>query len=170
MPDAIATLAAAVGPTIRLLPQVGQGLGDALNGAANHLLAEGFDQVALISSDNPSLPSANLAAAFQALTSHDIALGPAEDGGYYLIGLTQPSPGLFQRITWSTSLVLAQTLERAAELGLRVAILPTWYDVDEVAGLRRLYSELTMLTDDRARHTRHLLKQHFPAGLDVERP
>ena len=69
-------------------------------------------------------------------------LGPAEDGGYYCIGLKSPHARLFEDIAWSTEQVLAQTLERAHEIGLDTVVLPMWYDVDDLASLRRLTEEL----------------------------
>jgi rSAM/selenodomain-associated transferase 1 len=157
----------ALGPTARLLPQRGEGLGDALSGAAAALLADGYDQIALISSDNPDLPPAYVAAAFAALDDHDVALGPAEDGGYYLIALSRPHLGLFERITWSTAVVFDQTRQRAAELGLSLAALPPWRDVDDLAGLRRLHADLAAGPADVAANTRAFLHAHYPDGLDA---
>src|SRR5207245_10682807 len=71
-----------------------------------------------------------------------VVLGPADDGGYYLIGLKQDHCRLFEEIDWSTERVLEQTMQRAAELDLEVKILPTGYDVDDRATLRRLCDEL----------------------------
>ena len=67
-----------------------------------------------------------------------IVLGPTEDGGYYWIGMRHPHPDVFQGIAWSTSLVLAQTPERAQALGLAVRLLPSWYDIDRPEDLARL--------------------------------
>ena len=64
------------------------------------------------------------------------------DGGYYLLGLKTAHRRLFEDIAWSTERVAAQTLERAREIGLDVHMLPVWYDVDDVEGLRRLHGEL----------------------------
>ena len=123
-----------LGPAARLLAQRGEGLGAALSGATAALLGDGYDQIALLSSDNPDLPPAYVADAFAALDSHDVALGPAEDAGYDLIALSRPHLGLFERITWSTAVVFDQTRQRAAELGLRLRALPLWRDVDDIAG------------------------------------
>ena len=71
-----------------------------------------------------------------------VVLGPSEDGGYYLIGLKNLHRRLFQDIAWSTKQVLAQTLERAAELGLEARLLPAGYDVDDQASLERLRRDL----------------------------
>jgi hypothetical protein len=69
-------------------------------------------------------------------------LGPAEDGGYYLIGLKRPHARLFEEIEWSTERVFAQTLDRAVELRLDTVSLPRWYDVDDIASLRRVADEI----------------------------
>ena len=70
----------------------------------------------------------------------DVVLGPTEDGGYYLIGMRAPRAALFEDMAWSTPTVLGRTLERAQRLGLRVACLPAWFDVDTAADLERLGS------------------------------
>jgi hypothetical protein len=77
-------------------------------------------------------------------------LGPARDGGYYLIGLKQAHERLFEEIEWSTSKVLAQTLERAGEIGLEVELLPEWYDVDSTAELGLLCEELFSSNGERS--------------------
>ncbi len=78
-------------------------------------------------------------------------LGPAEDGGYYCIGLKRPHARLFEDIAWSTERVFGQTLERAREIDLDTAVLPTWYDVDDLASLRRLADDLLGNSLDRNR-------------------
>jgi glycosyltransferase A (GT-A) superfamily protein (DUF2064 family) len=86
-------------------------------------------------------------------------LGPSDDGGYYLIGVKKPHRRLFEQIDWSSERVLNQTIQRAMELELEVKLLPSGYDVDDSASLRRLCNEL--LTDttsvDIAPYTRELL-------------
>ena len=77
-----------------------------------------------------------------------MVLGVAEDGGYYLIGMKAPHAALFQDIAWSTDEVGAQTLARAATLGLEVVALPLWFDVDDAASLARLVDDLTTPRDD----------------------
>src|SRR5207237_7946303 len=98
----------------------------------------------LVKSDSPTLPTELLVDAARALAAPGdrLVLGPAEDGGYYLIGLKQPHPRLFEDIAWSTDHVFRQTLDRSAELRLETVTLPAWYDVDDVASLRRLIDEL----------------------------
>jgi len=71
-----------------------------------------------------------------------IAIGPSDDGGYYLIGLKQLHRRMFEEIDWSTDRVFAQAVERAAEIGVGIKLLPRGYDVDDPAALRRLCAEL----------------------------
>ena len=71
----------------------------------------------------------------------DVVLGPAEDGGYYLVGLGAPAPELFVDVPWGTSTVYRTTLGRARALGRRIAVLPVWFDVDRARDLARLGRE-----------------------------
>jgi rSAM/selenodomain-associated transferase 1 len=145
---------------VSLLEQRSVGLGDALTHAFEHHLAQGFDRVVLIGSDNPTLPAAPIEGACAALTTaRDIAIGPTPDGGYYLIGMAAPHLGVFDDIAWSTPRVYAQTLARAAALGLRVHPVPKWDDVDEPADLDRLHLELRSCSPDIAPHTRAALER-----------
>ncbi len=115
----------------------------------------------VIGSDGPSLPTDFLTQAFHALDDHDLVLGPAMDGGYYLIGASVLFPELFTDIPWSTSRVFASTLERAAALGLKTARLPLWFDVDHPADLDRIRDGLgppaVRAEPGSARRTRDLL-------------
>ena len=88
-----------------------------------------------------------------------VVLGPSDDGGYYLIGLKQKRPELFERIDWSTERVLDQTKTRARELNLDVSVLRTGYDIDDAATLRRLCYELLSNKSERdvAPNTRKFL-------------
>lgn len=149
---------AALAPDFELLPQQGPDLGARLDHALTSYLDRGFERVAIMNSDGPTLPVAHLTAAFAQLRDGaDVALGPAEDGGYYLIGLKRPAPRLLREVRMSTPTVLADTLALAAEEGLRVALLPTWYDVDDVASLGRLRDELAQVPAAIAPATRRFL-------------
>ena len=106
------------------------------------------DRVLVIGSDSPSLPLEYITEAIAALDHNDCVIGPAEDGGYYLLGLSRPVPQLFERIGWSGPLVLAQTLTRALSQQLVVALLPPWTDVDEVADLTVLKEQLSRVGSD----------------------
>lgn len=96
------------------------------------------DQAAMVvGSDLPELNAAYVADACAALGGHDVVLGPAEDGGYGLIGMHEPVAELFADMPWGTPLVLSETRRRAARLGLRVAQAPLLWDVDNLADWRR---------------------------------
>jgi glycosyltransferase A (GT-A) superfamily protein (DUF2064 family) len=111
-------------------------------------------------SDSPTLPVDCLVAAFAALDDAEVVLGPCDDGGYYLIGLTQPAPRLLREVPMSTPTVAADTLALATEAGLQVKLLPLWYDVDNLATLNRLRVELAGASNGVARHTRTFLATH----------
>jgi len=144
----------------RMLAVEGADIGECLVGAMGLLFSEGFTRVVAVNSDGPTLPAEYIERAVAMLTNSDVVLGPAEDGGYYLIGLRQRQPGLFADIAWSSSRVAAQTLERAAALGLTVAQLPSWYDVDTPAELERLRGELVARPLGIAPCTRAFLARH----------
>lgn len=111
-------------------PQVGFTLGERLQGGLAESFATGAQRVAVIGTDCPYLCAADIENAWNLLGAHDAAIGPAEDGGYWLLGLKAPQPELFADIAWGTSSVLRQTLDRAERLGLKVATLRTLADVD----------------------------------------
>lgn len=142
--DAGADLARLLPPAFTFLPQRGDDLTARLQHAAVDLTAAGFASFCLVNADSPTLPPAILIAAVEALARPGAraVIAPAEDGGYCVIGLERPAPRLFEGIDWSTDRVCAQTLDRAAELGLPVELLPAWYDVDDAAALRRLRDDL----------------------------
>jgi rSAM/selenodomain-associated transferase 1 len=143
-PESETVFRALLPEAIRLLPSRRAGLGYSLADAAEDLLAAGYGSACLVNSDSPTLPTSVLIEAAQTLVASGdrVVLGPAEDGGYYCIGLKSPHARLFEDIDWSTEQVFAQTLERAHEIGLDTAVLPMWYDVDDLASLRRLTEEL----------------------------
>ena len=127
-----------------LVPQRGDAFGERLTLAAEDLFQVGFSAVCLIDSDSPTVPLHAYADAVRLLAqpSDRVVLGPSDDGGYYLIGLKKAHRRVFEEIDWSTERVFAQTVERAREIDLAVELLPTWYDVDDRATLRRLCDEL----------------------------
>jgi len=127
------------------VPEGVSGFGRSLLHATRALFARHYDAVCLLNSDSPTLPTAMLARAAQALATPGdrVVLGPAEDGGYYIIGMKAEHAGLFADIAWSTETVAAQTRDRATALGLELVELDTWYDVDDNAALRRLLRELS---------------------------
>ncbi|MBX9840190.1 MAG: TIGR04282 family arsenosugar biosynthesis glycosyltransferase [Xanthobacteraceae bacterium] len=131
-------------PGFGLMLQAGSDLGQALFGAAKDLLRAGHNGVLLVNGDSPTLPPAFLSSAIEMLRQPGdrMVLGPAADGGYYLIGLKQPHAHLFADIAWGTATVAQSTRRRAAEVGLAVAELPEWYDIDDAETLDWLRAEL----------------------------
>ena len=151
-------------------------LGECLDYTIAQLLERGHRSAVVLNSDSPTLPTSLLVETADVLArpGHRAVFGPALDGGYYLLGLKAQHHRLFENIAWSTEHVARQTLERAAELDLPVHILPTWYDVDDVAGLRTLRAELFEsrsfapdLCPAQPRHTRALIQSLVEAS-DLE--
>lgn len=151
-------------PDALLAEQVDGDLGARLSAAFDRAFALGASRAVLIGTDTPHLPSQRIAEAFDALDGHDCVLGPATDGGYYLVGLRRRAPGLFAGITWSTPRVLAETLERARALALSTAMLAEEYDVDEPADLRRLARDVAA-TPGRCPRTARVLRETLPADF-----
>lgn len=119
------------------LAQKGHGLDQRLRHIFRQLLAQGFRHVVAMGADSPQVSPDWVEEAFARLGSNDVVLGPAEDGGYYLVGLKEPHD-IFSGVAWSTGVVLAQTLEKARVRGLSVHLLPTTFDVDQVEDLAKL--------------------------------
>ena len=113
-------------------------LGERMNRAAERALALGQGPVLLIGTDCPALNAAQIKEAARQLTHHDAVLLPALDGGYVLLGLQAPCPGLFTDMAWSTPVVTQETLCRVARLGLSVWQGPTLHDIDEPSDLTYL--------------------------------
>lgn len=149
-----------------VLTQQGAGLGERMQHAFATAFARGATCAVIIGTDHPTLPSAYIEAAFAHLAHpHRLVIGPSEDGGYYLLGMNAPHPVLFENMTYSHAEVFAQTRRRMAQTGASVLELPTWYDVDTPADLRRL---MAALPDSPAAlpHTRALatiLCKRYPA-------
>lgn len=141
--------------SFRLLPPRRDGLGFSLADAAEDLLAAGYGSVCLVNADSPTLPTSILVETAQRLQppGDRVVVGPAEDGGYYCIGLKDRHLRLFEDIDWSTERVFGQTLERAYEIGLDAVVLPNWYDVDDLASLRRLAGALFGESADQGQHS-----------------
>jgi uncharacterized protein len=141
--------------------------GDCLACAITQLLQRGHPCAVVLNSDSPTLPTSLLVETAEVLgrPGDRAVLGPANDGGYYLLGLKAMHRRLFQGIAWSTEHVARQTLERAAEVGLPVHVLPEWYDVDDIRALKMLRAELfgqrsfaPDLRPNQPRHTRALIR------------
>lgn len=136
-------LRALLPPGFNLLLQCAGDFGVRLQRANADLLAAGHAGAVLVNADSPTLPASILRAAVDAVRVGDaVVLSPAIDGGYTLIGLSQPHVRVFTDIPWSTPEVHRMTMERAAEIGVPVVNVPGWYDVDDRQTLRLLEAEL----------------------------
>ncbi len=124
------------------LVQVGQDLGERMKNAFAENFESGMEKVVLIGTDCPSLEGIHLSQAFEVLDQSDLVLGPARDGGYYMIGMKCRADFLFEGITWSTELVLSQTLALAAEQGLQTSLLPVLEDIDNLKDWERYCSQI----------------------------
>lgn len=161
---------------VRLLPPRSVGLADSLPDAIEDLIARGYEGACLVNADSPTLPTSVLIEAVASLRAPGdrVVLGPATDGGYYLIGLKHPHRHLFHDIDWSTERVYRQTAERAAGMGLELVTLPAWYDVDDSSSLSWLCQELLdgrrapeCLRDGYvASHTREYLRALQAGGIE----
>lgn len=132
-------------PLLPHSPQADGGLGERLAAAFDGGFASGAERIAILGSDAPTLPVTSLAAAFDDLHEVDAVLGPASDGGYYLVGLRREAwpaaAALFDSIPWSTDDVLRASAERAQAAGLALRLLPGWYDVDRAEDLPRALAD-----------------------------
>lgn len=125
-------------PTPSWFPQDGIDLGRRLAAATGKAFMDGAERVVVIGSDSPHLPSAYIEEAFSRLAAAPLVLGPSRDGGYYLIGLREPAPSLFDDIPWSGPAVLKATLARALERHWPVHLLDELEDVDDAPSLARM--------------------------------
>ena len=155
-----APLMAAVAGVTRF-QQRGKDLGERLLHAFRSLFRrQGRAAVVIFGADSPTLPPARLASALALLESEqDLVLGPAEDGGFYLIGARRIVPGLFAGIPWGTSQVFEATLRAGRRSGLRVALLPPWYDVDRPEDLGRLRDDVKSSSPFRPERTASFLEE-----------
>jgi rSAM/selenodomain-associated transferase 1 len=145
----------ALADSVPTMAQAEGDLGLRMDAAGACLFGQGARHFVLIGSDLPSLPPSHIGAAFEALEAGaDVVLGPADDGGYYLIGLARPTPAVFAGISWGSGSVLQETRALAAGLGLRVHEIASWYDVDTPDDLVRVSS-----SDQAAPRTRAWLAQ-----------
>ena len=113
-------------------------LGGRMQTAISYGLMNRYDSVAVIGTDCPHLPVSTVQQAFERLHAHDVVIGPASDGGYYLLAVKNEHPCLFENIEWSTERVFGQTQHAATKAGLSMSLLPELYDIDVIDDLRRL--------------------------------
>ena len=133
-----------------LEPQTSGDLGQRMRCYFDSAFAAGAQRVVLIGSDAPTLPASYIEAAFERLADCPVVLGPADDGGYYLIGASHQSPPIFDTIAWSQPTVYAETVSVLKSAELDYYALAGWYDVDVLDDLKRLNAELSDSHDDSA--------------------
>ena len=131
-------------PDFTLVAQRDGDLGERMRALLAELIDTGYPAAIAVGTDTPTLPPAVLQRAVDVIASGDVdlVLGPAEDGGYYLIGVRADHPPLFAGVPWSTPAVLEITRDRAAAAGLSATLLSPWFDVDTGADLERLRADL----------------------------
>lgn len=149
-------------PGITLIAQEGADLGARMAMALNSFLKQGYTQAALIGSDIPDLPLEIVEQAFRLLNCSDLVLGPAVDGGYYLVGETRHCPELFESIPWSSAQVLSITMEKAQTLGMKTELLTEWEDLDDISALQR--HQQRNPDGSTSRFMKQQLAQHFSVG------
>ena len=137
-----ATFAARVPAGAGLIRQAGGDFAARLWQGFEALAGRGYERVVVLGSDSPHVPAAWVAQAFASLETHDVVIGPARDGGYYLLGQRGAPVDLFSGITMSTPTVYAETLARAEAAGLSVALTPATFDIDEADDLYQLREAL----------------------------
>jgi len=157
-PDAIPAVAAWLGHQHQFMPQEGRDLGERMERAFEQIFADGYDRAILIGSDIPDLPSTLFSETFDALKESDAVIGPASDGGYYLIGFRKEAfvAEVFHDMPWSTSVVQEQTRRIFRQTGHNVHYLPLWSDVDTVDDLRALVERNTSTAFASARTMRYI--------------
>ena len=162
--DDVALLAELAGPGAPVVVQEGTGLSDALQAGMRHCLARGGIAL-LVSADIPGIPAGALQRAVALLgEGADVVLGPGHDGGYWLIGLREQYPGLFDGIPWSTDGVLDASLTRCRELSLDVRLIEPWRDVDTLDDVAALAGRLETLPGRRTAAALSRLVRPEPAS------
>lgn len=131
------------GKRFRVLPQRGADLGARMENAFRKCFALGYREVVVIGTDTPWMGTNRLRQAFADLRTNDLVIGPAEDGGYYLLGMRKMVPGIFRKIPWSTERVLELTLKLIATEKLREKLLERDFDLDRPEDLERAAKMLT---------------------------
>lgn len=131
---------------VNLFGQEGTGLGERIYGVFRALFLKGHERAVVIGSDSPDIPPENIKDAFVLLDSTELVLGPALDGGYYLVAMKRLMDEPFKDIPWSTGAVLDATVKRAKEAEISFKLLQPWHDIDTIHDLARLDRAAAPLT------------------------
>jgi len=127
---------------VQYSPQVGNTLGDRISNAFKEVFSSSADKTVIIGTDCLDITSENIKEALYLLDETEVVLGPAEDGGYYLLGLNKYRPQIFQDIDWSTEHVLEQTVLRIVENSLNYSLLKTLKDIDTVDDINDQFGDV----------------------------
>jgi rSAM/selenodomain-associated transferase 1 len=148
------------GSHYQLTPQTDGDLGCRMREFFVSQMRTGLERIVVVGSDSPTLPSSYVEQAFGELETADLVVGPATDGGYYLLGCARRLPPIFDGIAWSGPTVLAETIARLGNSNWMLAMLPPWYDVDTLDDWRMVQGHLSALRragiDPQAPHTERL--------------
>jgi hypothetical protein len=119
------------------IPQNGKDMGEKMFNASMWLFEKGYNKAVLIGSDSPDLPIEYIKDAFIKLDFYKLVIGPAKDGGYYLIGMNMPLDVIFKGIKWGSNSVLKDTISIAEDKGIGYFLLSQWYDIDDIESLKQ---------------------------------
>jgi rSAM/selenodomain-associated transferase 1 len=164
--DAKSFMKSIVPASFQCFHQRGDDLGERMHEVFAELWRRGHRNLVLIGSDLPVVPLVFLRDAFKVLEREDrqLVFGPSEDGGYYLVGMNQPTPEIFDGMSWSHDQVLAQTTEKLTGLGIDFGLLPGWLDLDTIEDLKRFRAEADPAIRGAMRRTVNYLRR-----LDLDR-
>jgi len=151
-PDRRPEFAQLAGPAWNLLPQTAGHLGTRIQAYFAAAAESGQERTVLIGADSPTLSTTMVQDAFDQLKQHEVVIGPARDGGYYLVGCRGIVPDIFEEIEWGSGRVFEQTVRQLKSTGLSYAVLAPWYDVDRLDDLLALHQELTNPTPGQSPH------------------
>jgi rSAM/selenodomain-associated transferase 1 len=156
-----------LGPSFQYIQQKGMNLGKRLQNGFLAMFQKGYRQVIALASDSPDLPPEIVQNAISSLQTYRVVIGPASDGGYYLVGFSSDSfiREVFEDISWSTETVFQETLSRVESVTSKVYVLPEWSDIDTKSDLRQFY-EVYQLQPSKKLHTMNYLHSH-PKLLQV---
>jgi rSAM/selenodomain-associated transferase 1 len=165
-PDAGNRMTGWLGREHDYLPQTGGDLGDRMDEAFAGVFSTAVEAALLIGSDIPGLTTGIIEEAFASLVTNDAVIGPADDGGYYLIGFRKNTftPGIFHDMVWSTNTVFRMTMDKLHDASRKAHILSKLTDVDTIEDLKTLLSQVRGPASGPSR-TRSFLEQHFRGTL-----
>jgi len=151
--------------------QSGDGLGPRMANAFEAVLDLGYDRAAVVGTDHPTLPLEFVRQAFAALAAdRSVCIGPSDDGGFYLLGMSAFYPELFDGMTYSHEQVFEDTLARVEGTDADLTVLPRWYDVDTPAALPRMLEDLADDAVDAPRTRRTIRQLNLAARVEAEGP